>query len=84
MGFSKLMAIARNFNGILRKNMSQAKPIQLLVHGQGNIENAVGLSAEYFFFQFLGLAFWKEKSFSVNKEGKPVINSVLSIYFLCN
>ena len=38
-----------------------------------------------FSFQLLGLTFWKEKYFlSLNKEEKPLIVSVWSIYSLCN
>ena len=58
----------------------------LLVYGQDSIKNTVGRSAKknYFYFSILRVGILERKFiFSVNKEEKPVIVSVQSVYSLC-
>ena len=55
----------------------------LLVYGQDSIKNTVGRSAKknYFYFSILRVGILERKFiFSVNKEEKPVIVSVQSVY----
>ena len=68
-------------NVFIRRN-----EVRLLAYRQDSIKiQSVGRQNKFFSSQFLGLTIWKEKNFfAVNKEEKPVIISVQSIYSLYN